>query len=137
MYLLSLAFCYASMQYGFMAIPHMEYKWICDWCTLQPYRINHWKFTIIDGLLIYGFLICQAICVVHSHGLNVKYGPYIAVLEQKMWYNLNCVFWNKTLKPFVPCCQHLKVRVALGASSCRPNWLSPSEPEAVLETVVE
>lgn len=71
---------------------------------------------------------------VYSHGLNVKYGPNTC---SSLGAEIDNLSRNKTLKPFVPCCQHLNVRVALKASSRRPNWLRPSEPEAVLETVVE
>lgn len=38
-------------------------------------------------------------------------------------------FWNKTLKPFAPCCQHLNLRVALKASPRRPNSQRPFERE--------
>lgn len=60
------------------------------------------------------------------------------VSEQRMEENLTGVyFWNKTLKPFAPCCQHLNLRVALKASPRRPNSQRPFEREPVLETVAE
>lgn len=60
------------------------------------------------------------------------------VSEQRMEENLAGVyFWNKTLKPFAPCCQHLNLRVALKASPRRPNSQRPFEREPVLETVAE
>lgn len=68
------------------AIPHMEYKCICDWLTLHVNGSKRWKFnfffffhrfSILHSPLFW-VVIGNFYATVDSRGLNVKYDPHIA-----------------------------------------------------------